>query len=513
MVSAELDVEPARPASPRDPIGLGRLLLGSVAALSVAAYVLTVLARIEYPYELQFFEGSTVEVSARVTDGLPLYGPPSTTFTPWPYPPLYFWITGELAHVTGLSLPTLRFVSFAASLVAMVLLALIVRRATRSTLAGLVAVGLFAGTYRVSGAWFDAARVDSLLIMFLLAAIYVGLAARTRRGGVLVGFLFLLAFLTKQNAFIVALPALGWLAWRRPRVGVPALVTFLVTAVGSLVVGDVLTDGWYSPSIVSQLLGQGMVPRWWVEFWLVDLALPFAVVLLALSWWVHHVGLHLGAAPRPWDRGDWAYLLAAVLGLWLAALAGRLHDGGYVNVAIPAHVGLSLLIGLAAAVFLRHRATTAPLLIGAAVVLAVQVVVMSTWHLDVVPSRADRAAGDAFVAHLRTMPGPVLMPSHPYYLRLAGLPTHASAIAIGDVLASRPGRMRDAVAAMLPWSLDGVNAVVLDAPSDADLFGPELTRDFTLVTSHMVAGDAFVPPTDVATKPSILYVRTTELTP
>ena len=73
--------------------------------------------------------------------------------------------------------------------------------------------------------------------------------------------------------------------------------------------------------------------------------------------------------------------------------------------------------------------------------------------------------------------------------------------------------MRDAVTAMLPWSLKGVNAVVLDAPSDANLFGPDLTHDFTLVTSRLVPGDAFIPPTDVSTKPSLLYVRTTELTP
>ncbi len=88
----------------------------------------------------------------------------------------------------------------------------------------------------------------------------------------------------------------------------------------------------------------------------------------------------------PWGRGEGAYLVTAVLGLSFAALAGRLHDGGYVNVAIPAHAGLCILIGLATAVFLRHRATTAPLMIGAAVVLAAQVAVMSMWHLDVVPS-------------------------------------------------------------------------------------------------------------------------------
>jgi hypothetical protein len=513
MVRAELDVLNARRVESSGSIGAARRLLGCVAVLAMAAYVLTALVRIDYPYELQYFEGSTVEVSARVTDGLPLYGPPSTTFTPWPYPPLYFWITGELARVTGLSLPTLRFVSLAASLVALALIVLIVRRVTGSVLAGLVAAGLFAGTYRVSGAWLDAARVDSLLLMLLLAAIYAGLVVRTRRGGVVVGLLLLLAFLTKQNALIVAIPTLTWLLWRRPRVGAPAAVTFLITATGSLVLGDVLTDGWYSPSIVTQLLSQGTVPRWWLEFWIVDLALPFAVVLLALAWWTRRARLDVRAAPRPWDDGELAYLLSAVLGLWLAALAGRLHDGGYVNVAIPAHAGAALLLGVGTAVFLRHRATTAPLILGAAMVLAIQVVVMSSWHLDVVPSANDRTAGDSFVARLRSLPGPVLVPSHPYYLRLAGLPTHASAIAMGDVLASRPGRMRDAVAALVPWSLTGVNAVVLDAPSDAGLFGPELQRDFTLVTSHLVPGDGFVPPTDVATRPSLLYVRTSELTP
>ena len=113
-----------------------------VSALPVAVYVVTVVQRISYPYELQFFEGSTAEVSGRVVDGLPLYGPPTIDFTPWPYPPLYFLVTGELAKLTGLSLPTLRAVSFAASLVSFLLLALIVRRVTGSAAAGMVAAGV-----------------------------------------------------------------------------------------------------------------------------------------------------------------------------------------------------------------------------------------------------------------------------------------------------------------------------------------------------------------------------------
>lgn len=484
--------------APRSPAAVA---VGAVGVGAVLAYVLTALARIGYPYELQYFEGSTVEVSARVTEGLPLYAAPTTGFTPWPYPPLYFWVTGELARVTGLSLPTLRAVSFVASLAALALVVLVVRHVSGSLAAGLGAAGLFAGTYWVSAAWFDAARVDSLLLALVLGAAYAALRARTWRGGLLVGALFLLAFLTKQNALAVAAPVLAWLLWRRRSAGVAASALLAGGAVGSVLLGDALTGGWYSPYVVGQLLGQGADLQWLAAFWVVDVALPFAVVLLgALLLWVHR--------GRPWPRRpgeDTQLVLAACLGLALAALAGRLHDGGYVNVAIPVHAATAVLLGLGIAAVLRTRRALVGL--GAAALVALQVVVMTRWHTGLVPTAADRAAGDALVAQLSRLPGPVLVLSHPYYARLAGAPPHASLIAVDDLLATRPGPARDALAAQLPWSLDGVDAVVLDSPEHAALFGGRLERDFTLVTTDLVPGDVFLPPTDVATKPALLYVR------
>ena len=65
----------------------------------------------------------------------------------------------------------------------------------------------------------------------------------------------------------------------------------------------------------------------------------------------------------------------------------------------------------------------------------------------------------------------------------------------------------------MPWSLAGVNAVVLDSPADAAMFGPELVRDFTRIEASASPGTDFVPVTDVPTKPTVLYVRTTELLP
>lgn len=483
--------------------------LAVVSSLSVAFYVATVARRIGYPYELQFFEGSTVEVSARVTAGLPLYGPPTTDFTPWPYPPLYFVVTGELAKLTGLSLPTLRVVSFAASLVSLVLLLLIVRRASGSTVAGIVSAGLFAGTYRVTDAWFDAARVDSLFLALVLAAVYAGLSARTWRGGVGLGLLLGLAFLTKQNALVVAAPMLVYLCWRRRPVGAAATAVLASITVGSLVIGDLLTDGWYSPYVLWQLLGHGTVLSWLAAFWVVDLVLPFGLILLALAWW----SWSRQQRPRRPVPEPTAYLLASSVGLVIASLAGRLHDGGYVNVAIPAHAAMALLLGLVTATVVHHHSTTAATVLGATAVITAQLFVMAAWHPQVVPTEKDRIEGDRFVAAVRTLPGEVLIPSHPYYLRLADLPTHASAIAIGDLMATRPGRARDAMDAQLPWPLDGVDAVLLDAPSDANIFGTALQRDFTLVTDSFIAPGAFRPVTDVATAPSWLYIRTSELSP
>ena len=144
-----------------------------------------------------------------------------------------------------------------------------------------------------------------------------------------------------------------------------------------------------------------------------------------------------------------------------------------------------------------------------AVAFVVQVGSMVTWQPQVLPSAADRAAGDRFVASLTQLPGRVLVPTHPYYLRLAGLPTHASAIAIYDIYRSRGGE--ELLGSVLPWNLDGVSAVILDNSSDVAMFGTTLTSQFTLVTTTYVPAGVFVPLSDLDAHPTLLYVRTTEL--
>lgn len=494
-----------------------RLTLAAVAAVPILAYVLVAVQRMGYAYELTYFEGSTVEVTARVVDGEPLYGAPTTSFTPWPYPPLYFWLTGGVARLLGTNLLSLRLVSFAASLVLLLLVALLVRRVGGSTVAGIVAAGMYAATYRVSGAWADTARVDSLLLALLVGAVLAGVGAQTWRRGALVGALFFLAFLTKQNAVVVAAPPLLWMVVRRRPAGIAACGVLVGAVALSTGVGILLTDGWYWRQVFTQLLGQGLVPRWLWAFWVQDLLLPFAVtvctVLIAVLI-VRRSRPRRGALDRPaaqrvrWDaNADMAYVLAAVVGLLLGSWVARLHEGGYANVAMPAHTGIAIVVGLLLTFALPARWCRPAVTVLFALALALQSGLMSLWDVHVVPSTADRVAGDRFIADLRALPGTVLVPSHPYYLRLAGRPTHASAIAIHDLLRSNGGRA--AMGDQLPWNLDGVSAVILDNRDDMTLFGGRLSREFTLATTTFVPPGVFLPVTDLPTHPTLLYVRTT----
>ncbi|MEO7236906.1 MAG: glycosyltransferase family 39 protein [Lapillicoccus sp.] len=484
-------------------------VLGAVALLPVLAYLVTAVPRLGYPYELTYFEGSTVEVMARVVAGEPLYAAPTTTWTPWPYPPLYFWLCAALAHLTGVGLLPMRLVSLVASLVAFALVALIVRRHTGRTVAGLVAAGLFAATYRVSGVWFDTARVDSLLLALLLLAVYAGMRTRTWRGGLVLGGVLFLAFLTKQNTLIVAAPMLLWLGVRRRPVGVSATAMLGVTVVGSTVLGDLTTDGWYSRYVVHQLTSQAWDYQWFTGFWTRDLVGPFSVSLVVVVvglavWWRRG---HRPAGRLPSD--DAAYLLACVVGLVGTSWAARLHEGGYANVSMPAQAGVAVVVGCLLGWFLRSARLTRVVVTGLALTFLVQAGVMAAYQPTVLPTAADRAAGDRFVATLQRLPGRVLVPTHPYYLRLAGLPTHASAIAIYDIY--RSGGGRQLLSAVLPWNLDGVSAVVLDNTSDVGMFGDDLTRQFTLVTDTLVPPGVFAPLSDLPAHPTVLYVRTSEL--
>ena len=317
---------PAPSASRRTTLIVSALVCVAMAA-PIAVYLWLAGHRIGYPYELDWMEGGSVELTARAAAGHSLYAAPSLRFVGWTYPPLYYWLTAAVAQLTGIGFVPLRLVSVSASLVSMTTLAWIVVRETGDRIAGLVAAGLFAATFYISGAWFDIGRVDSMFLALTLLTLAVGRSARGLRGGTVVGVLAFLAFFTKQTALLALLPALGYLVISRRRVGITALLTLLVLVVGSTFVLNAATDGWYGYYVFSELVHQPVARQLWVGFWVDDIARhqwPLLILILA-------GGATLARRPNP------RAMLRSPLVYWTCA-AGR-PDRRSVGIS-PAQRGL-----------------------------------------------------------------------------------------------------------------------------------------------------------------------------
>jgi hypothetical protein len=517
MTSTALVDRPARTAAVRRAAGLRlpsavRVVVAITVTAPIAVYLWVVAHRLGYPYELDWMEGGSVGLAARVAGGHSLYAAPSLAYVGWTYPPLYYWVAAVVSKVVGIGFFALRLVSVVASLAAMATLGQMVWRETRDRLAGLVAAGLFAATFVVSGAWFDTGRVDSLFVALTLMTLAWGRWARTVRGGIGLGTLAFLAFFTKQTGLVAVAPALLYLAVTRPRVGIPALVTLVGLTVGSTIGLDLATDGWYRYYVFSELTGQPWAQQVWVTFWSDDIwRRQWPLVVLVAT----------GGATLAWEarrrlrwRSPVVYYGVAAAGLIVSAWLSRLHTGGYVNVLMPAYAALALIAGRTFGE-LGRRSTRSPGssraagLIAAAALLG-QVALLAYPPGTQIPTAADRAAGAALIARLRSLPGPVIVLRHPWYATLAGKGnSSAQEEAIHDALRSTaPRAAADLSDAALGRALDtdDVQAVVLDYAGDGSLLGRQFAREFRLQVAP-ITRSRLDPLTDLRSAPTLLYLR------
>ncbi len=511
------------PAARRRRLSPGRVgerLVGAVlvtlSIIPVARYLFVVAHRIGYPYELEWTEGGSVEVVHRVVFGQGIYGPPSMHFTPWPYTPLYFWVSAAVAEVTGIGFTPLRLVSFAASLVVLWLLYRMVVGETSDRVAGIVAGGVYAATFRLSGAWADIGRVDSLFLALTLWALERSRRARTPRDGVMVGVLFFLSFFTKQDGLVVAVPVLAWLLLARRAAGVSAFATLGGLVVGSTVVLDVFTHGWYQYYVFDELRSQGWVGENLRFFWQLSILKPFALaawlVVVAAAVLLVRERHRLGVL---WSRvGFW---IAAATGLLGAAWIGRLHNGGFDDVLMPAYAAVALAVG--GSVALLRRQPRVAVRVAVSLVLA-GVLAAQLHHIDYpvgrqIPTQADARAGAHLIALIRHLPGQVLVFDHPYYGVIAGKGTVADEEAANDIERSGQSGPRRLLIRSMHGALlaPGVGAVILDNRGDERNLPGVLSADYHLLPQPAVTGNAFFPVTDLPLRPTLVFVRDRGPTP
>jgi 4-amino-4-deoxy-L-arabinose transferase-like glycosyltransferase len=407
--------------------------VGLAACVYLLAYGAIALLRLTYPFDLEWMEGATADHVQRILTGQRIYVPPSLAFTPFLYPPLYYYVSATVSLVTGMSLLPLRLVSVASSIGCFWLIYRLVARDTGRRYVGLVAAGLFAATYRIGGAWLDLARVDSLFLLLFLGAVYLVRFQASTWSWALAGALLALSALTKQTALMLALPLILYAAivdWRRA-------ATFLVTfggVFGLITLGlNVWQDGWYLtytlglPAHVNAVGGIPVVSRASLRVWRHDFfaAMPVAVVL---------GGASLLVRTRLFTRDTLFYVILAI-GLVGSAWISRLHQGAYDNVLIPAYLSFAILLALAVNDIpeLATGSGQLGLRMFMGVVCLAQFVALAYDPRMQIPTRRDVELHHRLMQVMRQAGGEVYLADHGFFPILAGKSSHAQTRAIFDI--------------------------------------------------------------------------------
>lgn len=395
-------------------------LFAALAVLAITQLVYLMLSRIQYPYELEWMEGATVDTFARVLRGGVLYTAPNIDYIPPIYGPAYFYLGALFPLTLGVNLFSARLLSVLATLGILAVLYHWVRREKGSAAAGLVACGLFAISFEALGGWFDLARVDSLYLLLVLLGAYSLRFASTWRGLIVSAVCLSLATFVKINAVFVLIFLIPFvlLTFRKRAVwwlGALALIGGGVTALFTLISGE-----WFLYFVLARSTPDIVPPSDWLTFWTQDLARLWLALILGLGCiaWL--------ARTKQLDR--FRFYVYFALGMLLAAWVARVHHGSWVNADFTAYAVVILLagIGLSRVVAALRTQPRSWLAAAAALLVAAQFWTLrydSSAHL---PTAADAAAGNAFVDRLAQVQGDVLLFAHGDYPRMAGVPAAES---------------------------------------------------------------------------------------
>jgi len=479
----------------------------SLSLLALLAWAWVAASRFRFRYSLEWMEGGVHEHVARVREGAPLFVAPGADFAPFPYTPLFYWVSAPFSSLAPESLAPLRLVSIAAALGLFACVAALAVRfhggaGRRAWPPAVLAAGALAASNEFTGAFLDLARVDSLA--WSLAGASWLVASRPRLGvpgaaasGALAG----LALLAKQSTGLLGVTlALAAASGERNgalRRGATHALAFAAVALGARVWLDRASDGWFT-------------------FWTFELLRDAPVHGPAVLGYWRESALALGTmaavAVAAGVTGAWRPpLLTAALpaaALVVTGWIGRAHAGGYDNNLIPTALAAAVLFGPAAAAWLaRPEARLAP------IAVALALVPLAHDPRALVPGAEAERAGEATVEALRQLGAPLLVPDHPRLQRLALGPdarTGAHGMAWIDLLQSGEEAEARAFLADVERALAERRyaAVVTsdrwdDMPGLAAHHGPPAP----LVPGG--AGEALVPPTGAPRVPRWVYrVRT-----
>lgn len=408
-----------------------RYALLACAILYIAAYLILVFFRIQYPFELEWMESGSVGHVIRILSGQKLYVSPSLEFVPFVYTPLYFYISAFISKIIGVGFMPLRLVSFISSLGCFFIIFIIVKRETESNFLGILASALFSATFRISGAWFDIARADSLFLFLLLTALYLIKFKESSKSYALAGVFISLSFLTKQTALIIAMPIMLYCIFANWRRSIFFIGTICIIVGGSTLILNHIHHGWYNYYVFELPSQHPIDSKMYVQFWTKNIISPLLIAFSASMFYVFSQFLKS-------NKKNCLFYFLITVGMLGASWISILHIRGYPNGLFPACAIISILFALeihTISEFLQSIPTETQKLmeIRLYLICIIQFLVLLYNPLRQIPTQKDLKAGREFVNTVRQVQGDVFIPQHSYLSVLAGKNNHAHAAAIVEL--------------------------------------------------------------------------------
>ncbi len=395
----------------------------------IGCFMYAMAGRIGYPYPLEWLEPATPDTVARILRGSPIYAAPSYEFVASMKTPLYYFVVAALSPLFGPDLLTGRLVSVLATAGISGILWGYIRREGGSGIWALLGVALFLATYNISRQWYDIARLDTLFLLLLMAAIYALRFWRGAVGAIGAGLLLAAAYFTKQTVLLVAIPLLLGLAVTAPRRAALAALAFAAPVAIGMVVLHVATQGWSTFFLVEVPRHGELDPGVILSFWSTDL-LPLWPALLSA----------FGLVIVEWrcDRAGALFHTGLLFGALLCGWLGLMHVGGTANALLPLFAVLAVMMPLGLQRLLQqsepHRPARRMLPLAIHVVALLQLALVAYDPRGAIPDAGDRQAGDQLQAFLRGVDGDVLVMDDRYFARLAGKPSSGLDFSVADLL-------------------------------------------------------------------------------
>ena len=406
---------------------LSGLVLG-LAGLNLVGLLALMALRARYPFELEWIEGAAVNSAQWILSGHFLYERPALEFTPLIYNLLYFYVSAAFTALVGPGFLAPRLVSILATLGCCWLIFALVRQETRNWKVALAAAGFYAATFKMTGAWMDVARADSLLVLFLVLAAYVVRRKPGRTGALMCAAVLALAYFTKQSALPFFVAFGGFYLLERRREWLVFWPAAFALTVGVTLWVDALSGGWYS-FYTWYIVGQHVLDAERIRaFWQTDLLGNVPLALIAALAALALLGNPFRrSAEGSRSRFYWAFTAATLAVSWW----NRAAAGAHTNTLMPFMACLGILIGLmlGRAKPDRARVLLQPI---ALLLVAAQFLILLYDPRTVLPSARDERAGRDLLTLVRSYPGEVWIPAHSYYTALVGKATYVHWATVTD---------------------------------------------------------------------------------